>query len=109
MEGVTSSLGNVLCKISCDTCTAFSTHELKREAMSRHRRKTQAYSSATSTRTSSTVARQPKTLNLCTYKLHALGDYTSSIRMFGSTDSYLTQPVSMHVRMYFFFLTTTYL
>ena len=108
MEGVTSSLGNVLRKFSCDTCTAFPTYELKREVMSRHRRKTQAYSSSTSTRTSSTVTRQPKTLNLCTYKLHALGDYASSIRMFGSTDSYSTQPVSAHVQMYFF-LTTTYL
>ena len=101
MEGVTQSLGNALHKFSSNTCTAFTTHELKRETLSRHRRKTQASSSAASTRTSSTAARQPKTLNLCTYKLHALGDYTSSIRMFGTTDSYSTQQVSTHVQIYF--------
>lgn len=39
----------------------------------------------------------PKTklLNLCTYKLHALGDYVHTIRMFGTTDSYSTQIVSI--------------
>ena len=102
MEAVTHSLGNALRKFSSNTCTVFTTHELKREALSRHRHKTQARSSATSTRTSSTAARQPKTFNLCTYKLHALGDYTSLIRMFGTTDSYSTQPVSTHLQIYFF-------
>ena len=106
MDSVTCSLGNALRKFSSDTCAAFSTQELKREALSRHRCKTQAQSSATPTGTSSTVACQPKTLNLCTYKLHALGDYASSIRMFGSTDSYSTQPVSTHVQVYFILIPT---
>lgn len=35
-----------------------------------------------------------KTLNLFTYKFHALGDYVRSIRLFGTTDSYSTQIVS---------------
>ena len=35
-----------------------------------------------------------KVYNLFTYKLHALGDYMKSIRMFGITDSYSTQIVS---------------
>ena len=38
--------------------------------------------------------RNEKTLNLQTYKLHALGDYTETIRQYGTTDSYSTQPVS---------------
>ncbi|KAG2045389.1 hypothetical protein BDR06DRAFT_1015731 [Suillus hirtellus] len=33
----------------------------------------------------------PKAFNMQTYKLHALGDYVSSIKMFGTTDSYTTQ------------------
>lgn len=38
---------------------------------------------------------KPKKLfNLFTYKLHALGDYVSTIRLFGTTDSYSTQIVS---------------
>jgi hypothetical protein len=35
-----------------------------------------------------------KTLNLFTYKFHALGDYVRTIRLFGTTDSYSTQIVS---------------
>jgi len=38
--------------------------------------------------------RKPKHLNLQTYKYHALGDYVSAIRRYGTTDSYSTQPVS---------------
>jgi hypothetical protein len=34
-----------------------------------------------------------KTFNLFTYKLHALGDYARTIRLFGTTDSYSTQIV----------------
>jgi hypothetical protein len=37
--------------------------------------------------------RLPKTLNLNTYKLHALGDYTATIRKYGTTDSYSTEAV----------------
>jgi hypothetical protein len=39
------------------------------------------------------TAQQPKTLNLNTYKFHALGDYTSTIRQYGTTDSYSTEAV----------------
>jgi hypothetical protein len=35
----------------------------------------------------------PKTLNLNTYKFHALGDYTRMIRRYGTTDSYSTEVV----------------
>jgi hypothetical protein len=37
--------------------------------------------------------RRPKTLNLNTYKCHALGDYVNTIRKYGTTDSYSTEPV----------------
>ena len=41
----------------------------------------------------SSSGRQPKQFNLYTYKFHALGDYCNTIRRFGTTDSYSTQPV----------------
>src|ERR1700722_11481806 len=41
-------------------------------------------------------ARRTKTLNLNTYKLHSLGDYTASIRKYGTSDSYTTEMVSSH-------------
>jgi len=42
------------------------------------------------------TTQQPKTLNLNTYKFHALGDYTSTIRQYGTTDSYSTEAVRAH-------------
>jgi hypothetical protein len=36
-----------------------------------------------------------KSLNLQTYKYHALGDYPNTIRRMGTTDNYSTQPVSI--------------
>lgn len=43
----------------------------------------------------SSSGRQPKQFNLKTYKFHALGDYCNTIRRFGTTDSYSTQPVGL--------------
>ena len=100
MDNITCFLRNTLHKFASNTCTAFSTQELKCEALCCHHHKAQTHSSATSTLTNSTLACQLKTLNLHTYKLRALGDYTSSIRMFGSMDSYSTQAVSTHVVMH---------
>jgi len=41
-------------------------------------------------------ARHLKTLNLNTYKIHSLGDYTNTIRRYGTTDSYSTELVREH-------------
>ena len=38
--------------------------------------------------------KNPKLLNLFTYKWHALGDYVHAIRLFGPTDGFSTQVVS---------------
>jgi Tfp pilus assembly protein PilP len=43
----------------------------------------------------SSSGRQLKQFNLNTYKYHALGDYCNTIRRFGTTDSYSTQPVGL--------------
>ena len=39
-------------------------------------------------------SRRLKDFSLNTYKVHALGDYTATIRRYGTTDSYSTEPVS---------------
>lgn len=44
------------------------------------------------------TTRRPRTFNLNTYKLHALGDYTTTIRRNGTTDSYSTEVVSLTYR-----------
>ncbi len=43
------------------------------------------------------AAKEPrmKVFNLSTYKLHALGDYVSAIKQFGTSDNYSTQTVSL--------------
>jgi hypothetical protein len=41
-----------------------------------------------------------KTFNMCTYKLHALGDYVAAIARYGTTDNYSTQVVSHHGLVY---------
>jgi hypothetical protein len=73
---------------------------LERERVARTRRqeksiaKTVSESSKSKPRKLDSSARQPKQLNLKTYKYHALGDYLHTIRRVGTTDSYSTQPVS---------------
>jgi len=98
LEGVTVRLGSQLRTFVNETCPAFATKELRREVESRRRRQVrEGQSGITQTRgASATVVgdRRPKSLNLRTYKLHALGDYPVQIRMYGTTDSYSTQPVS---------------
>jgi hypothetical protein len=95
LSHVTTSLGNNFRVFEEKTCTAFQTWELERERVTRQRR--QEKSTAQKARSS---ARKPKQLNLRTYKYHSLGDYVETIRRFGTTDSYSTQPVSFHLLFY---------
>lgn len=39
-------------------------------------------------------SRLEKLFNMCTYKLHALGDYVTNIMLFGTSDGWSTQVVS---------------
>jgi hypothetical protein len=39
------------------------------------------------------TGRRPKTFNPNTYKVHSYGDYVKSIRLYGTTDSYSSEPV----------------
>jgi len=95
----TAHLGKALRQFQRETCSHFTTKELPREEAARGRRqakKNAQRGSATSAATSSRAisAAKLKSLNLFTYKLHSLGDYVRSIRWFGTSDSYSTQPVS---------------
>ena len=94
MDGVTRRLGDSIRDFEANTCPAFNSRELKGEAEKRQRRETLSHSqSQCTTSATATPARQPRTFNLRTYKLHALRDYVASIRMYGTMDSYSTQPV----------------
>lgn len=77
LEAVTREFGRLMRQFRDKTSDEFNTVELPRE-----------------TGTKKGGGRSSKkTLNLNTYKFHALGDYVATIRLFGTTDSYSTQVV----------------
>jgi hypothetical protein len=111
LSQVTISLGTKIRAFQEKTCAAFSTYELERERAARVRRQDKIKKAAVGTNSNaqkgtkattrtnsqpqkSSSGRQPKQFNLNSYKYHALGDYCNTIRRFGTTDSYSTQPVS---------------
>ena len=101
MSEVTTSLGNRFREFKEKTCNAYHTQELQRETEARERReekkkKANTGPEPTLPEKSRKKKREPKELKLNTYKFHALGDYVSTIRRYGTTDSYTTQRVSFH-------------
>ena len=88
LEQVTIDLGQMMRDFRDKTCTKFNTMELAHEFEARNRRNARKKSTKAQNQ-----CRKVKTLNLFTYKFHALGDYVRTIRMFGTTDSFSTQLV----------------
>ena len=93
LEKLTTDLGKLMREFR-DTTQSFSTVELPKEKGSRQRRQTSARRNEITTPVSS--GKKVKSLNLFTYKWHALGDYVKAIRLFGGTDGFSTQVVSDH-------------
>ena len=98
LQDLTQTFGTILRQFHRTTCEVFATLELPKEAASRIRRSAKSSNAAASTSTSkATPSQQKKCLNLNTYKLHAMGDYVSTIRQYGTIDSYSTQAVSNRI------------
>ena len=101
-EVKTRDFSDRLWYFSRHTSRAFQTKELPGEAAARGRRqvanqKTHALSGkqpARGPKDPESPKKAVKTFNLLTPKVHALGDYPSTIRWLGTTDSYSTQRVS---------------
>jgi hypothetical protein len=111
LSQLTTNLGDKFRSFQEQTRVAFQTRELERERAARMRRQgknatteevSESSISATSQKRNHS-ARQPKQLNLRTYKFHSLGDYLHTIQRFGTTDSYSTQPVSFTTTALFIF------
>ena len=95
LDTVTKLFGKRLRHFQQKTCSAFGTRELRWEADCRHRRgQRNLATNSTPAASTSQATRRQKTFNLQTYKLHALGDYATSIRKYGTTDSYSTESAS---------------
>ena len=101
LDEETTALGAGLREFQSTTCVTYPTRELKREMEARKRhqiKKAQAGTPSPPLRGGKQVQdRQSKSFNLQRYKVHALGDYVSTIKRYGTTDSYTTAIVSLTV------------
>jgi hypothetical protein len=108
MDKVTTAVGHQFRNFKATICSAYETHELPQEVESRTRRdakkaakqqggqkgKQRAPPMEPEPKKSSKNTKRLKVFNFQTYKFHALGDYVSTIRRYGTSDSYSTEPVS---------------
>jgi hypothetical protein len=92
LRATTATLGQKFRGFAGDTCSVFNTRELPGEVEARQRRQG---NNATVSEGSNTT-RRLKTFNLQTYKFHSLGDYETTIRRYGTTDSYSTEIVGTY-------------
>ena len=94
----TAIIGRELREFRDVTATNFATKELPGEVAARARRKQSKAKNAPAGIAPVPLPPPPppkgKLLNLDTYKFHALGDYPTTIPLFGTTDSYSTQIVN---------------
>jgi len=116
MDDVTTEMGAEFRMFSATTCSAFSTQELPRETAARSRRalkKSRGKNPSAdavqgpSKAPSAQPAEKPDTprlkrFNLQTYKYHSLGDTAKTIRRYGTSDSFSTEPVSVpcHINVF---------
>ena len=90
-DTLTKPLGAALRHFAGKFSDRFDTRELPKEADARKQQATAKSSKGKPTKQK--AVRRKARFNLLTYKLHALGDYTDTIRQRGTTDSYSTQMV----------------
>jgi hypothetical protein len=91
LRDATVELGDQLRKFRDTTCSHFYTEELPLQEAAQGRQKAKLVAPG------SHPGRTFRTFNLLTYKLHSLGDYTTNILLFGTSDGYSTQIVSQRM------------
>ncbi|KAF8147208.1 hypothetical protein K438DRAFT_1989788 [Mycena galopus ATCC 62051] len=100
LRRLTPEIGRLMRDFKKTTCAAFQTFELRKEVAARGRREIRAAQDRAVAEglpapnippSVSAPSKKQKTLNLNTYKWHALGDYIITILLFGPTDAYSTQ------------------
>jgi hypothetical protein len=86
LEYTTTLLGAQIRTFHKGACSAYETRETSKEARARQRKGANEKEGSS--------ARKRVLFDVYTIKLHFLGDYVSTIRQFGTTDSYSTETVS---------------
>lgn len=89
LDDVTTSLGHALHHFASTASYNFSTCETPAE-----------YAKHQCTSPGSTPGYQPKGFNMCTIKLHSLGNYVSTIRLYGTTENYSMNSVHLFSLVY---------
>ena len=110
LENSTTRLGDLLRKFSEAVCPAYATKELPPEEAARVRRKAAAAAKKAKTpkkkeiksksesggpTSKSKSSTRLRSFSLVTYKVHSLGWYARAIRLYGTSDNYNTQTVSI--------------
>ncbi|TFK46791.1 hypothetical protein OE88DRAFT_1637606, partial [Heliocybe sulcata] len=98
LRNVTGEFGKALRRFERVTCAAYVTLELPKEAAARARRHAKEIQMGDVRSSAASGTRKVRRFNAATYKIHAIGDYASTIDAFGTTDSYTTQIVSQPLR-----------
>ncbi|KAJ3546960.1 hypothetical protein NMY22_g1843 [Coprinellus aureogranulatus] len=93
LDYTTTHLGAQMRLFYRDTCLNVPTKELVKEAEARARKAIKDGKGAAS------ASQRATTLNVFTIKFHFLGDYSSTIRRLGTTDSYSTQTGELYHRV----------
>ncbi|KAJ3786451.1 hypothetical protein GGU10DRAFT_419733 [Lentinula aff. detonsa] len=93
LELTTHEFGKLIRQFRDLSDVAFTTFETDREVAARNRHNAEKAVQMMGSVTSALAqnGRRRKSLNLITYKFHAMGDYVRTIHLFGPTDSYSTQ------------------
>lgn len=98
LDTSTTRLGKYLRRFMSKTREEFTTRDLPSEEAARGCRKARAAAKGRTNITSTSTGVKPRYFNFKTYKLHALGDYVSGIRRFGTTDNNSTQLVCTYFK-----------
>ena len=114
LDNIIAFLCNKLQYFKEETCTYFvETQKLPRKAAAKVHytaKKTSQQGLSTLAQPGENIsARQPKTFNLNTYKIYAIGNYSLIIYMYGTTDLYSTERVSCVLILSKVFMLTMYL
>ncbi|KAK7685095.1 hypothetical protein QCA50_011932 [Cerrena zonata] len=101
LRQLTREYGIRLRHFATHICPSYDTRELPKEEAARVRRQAKQRTNRVGEGAPPKPSSTPKTarsFQLTTYKLHAMGDYVQQIVLFGSTDSYSTQPGELEHR-----------
>jgi hypothetical protein len=95
LRSITKTLGSRLRQFEKHIAPSYNTYELNKETAARNRAQMRKNQGKVTTNDSgkSSTSKHLKTFTLYTSKLHGIGDYPKSIRLFGTTDSDSTQIV----------------